>query len=596
MARPDENVADQASWPPGTLTLEDLQSASDNVILHPTPSSDPNDPLNWTPRRKAVNFTLVCFYVFMTFVQLDVGFTSWDQYQDELGFSVDFLNASAAINYGGLAVGCVFLVPLVHKYGRRPMYIFSTLLQLLSCVWLGATQTRGDMIGSNLLSGIGGAISETIVQITIADLFFVHHHGAMNGWYLFSTFTGAYLGPVASGYIVNSQGWRWVWWWCVILFAINLVLIIFFFDESKYVSIIQGQAGSRSTTPADTQKPENAHVVHHELHQIDTDLGKVESTKMENGSVRSHIDATIPLKTRRQRLALVTKTDGSMAGDFYQPLVLLFTFPAITFIALTYGSLLAWFAVTTSVQATYLFSPPYNFTAAGVGLMNLAPFIGTIPAIWVGGYLNDKSIIWLARRNGGVYEPEMRLWMAIPMAFVTPAGILMFGLGLYYQAPWPLLAVGFGVFGFGLVVAGDIGLSYAMDCYHDVIGNALVGVVFTRNIMSVLVLFVLTPWINAMGLRNLHVMISNVLAYWKTARMMQGKRHDSDTQYEYHGQVIIRVDGCDTKRRDCSGCSSIADTLAFGNLLEAFIVGQVRGACDEGILDVWHFGGEVIDK
>lgn len=368
----------------------------------------------------------------MTFVQLDVGFTSWDQYQDELGFSVDFLNASAAINYAGLAVGCIFLVPFVHKYGRRPMYIFSTLLQLASCVWLAATRTRGDMIGSNLLSGISGAISETIVQVTIADLFFVHHHGAMNGWYLFATFTGAYLGPVASGYIVNSQGWRWVWWWCVILFAVNLVLIILFFDESKYISIIQGQSGPRSITVVDSQESGKVRNADDELDKVETGRETVDSTTKGAGAVSVRIDPTIPLKTRRQRLALVTKTDGSMAKDFYHPLVLLFRFPAITFIALTYGSLLAWFAVTTSVQATYLFGPPYNFSAAGVGLMNVAPFIGTIFGIGVGGYLNDKSIIWLARRNGGIYEPEMRLWMSIPMAFVTPAGILMFGLGLYY--------------------------------------------------------------------------------------------------------------------------------------------------------------------
>lgn len=402
------------------------------MILHPTPSSDPNDPLNWTTLRKTIHFSLTCFYVLLTFVQLDVGFTAWDQYQEELGFGISFLNASAAINYGGLAIGCVFFVPLVHKYGRRPMYIFSTLLQLGSCVWLAMTRTRGDMIGSNLLSGLSGAISETIVQITIADLFFVHHHAAMNGWYLFATFTGAYLGPVASGYIVNSQGWRWVWWWCVILFAINLVLIIFFFDESKYISVIHGKANHQVTEHQqqiermkDGATDDN--VTKQRIEPSITNTGSNNASKSITG-----IDPTVPLKTRRQRLALVTKTHGSILYDFYQPLVILFCFPAITYAAITYGSLLAWFAISTSVQATYLFDPPYNFTAAGVGLMNLAPFIGTIPAILVGGYLNDKSILWLSRRNGGVYEPEMRLWLALPTAFITPAGILMTGLGLYY--------------------------------------------------------------------------------------------------------------------------------------------------------------------
>lgn len=359
-----------------------------------------------------------------------MGFTSWDQYQSELGFSDDLLNASVAINYAGLAVGCVFLIPLVHKYGRRPMYIFSTLLQLLSCVWLGATHTSVDMILSNLISGISGGISETIVQITIADLFFVHHHGTTNGWYLFATFTGAYLGPVASGYIVDSQGWRWVWWWCVILFAVNLVFIILFLDESKYVSSMQGQSEPGAVTVVHIDEPGNVDAIGYQLNNVEAGLKKTSSATHSSEPIIDPINPAIPLKTRRQRLALITTTDGSILKDFYHPLILLFRFPAISYTAFTYGSLLAWFAVTASVQATYLLDAPYNFSATGVGLMNLAPFIGSIPAIWVGGYLNDKSIVWLARRNGGVYEPEMRLWMSLPAAFITPAGIVMFGIGL----------------------------------------------------------------------------------------------------------------------------------------------------------------------
>ncbi|PNY29218.1 MFS-type transporter [Tolypocladium capitatum] len=481
----DDSDRGPSFWAPGTVALEDLHQSTDRVMLHPVPTSDPNDPLNWTAWRKAINFGLVSFYVLMTFVQLDIAFTAWEQYRTELDFSTGLLNASAAINSAGLAVGCIFFVPLVHKYGRRPLYLFSTALQLGSCVWYAVTYTKGDLVGSNLISGLGGAISETIVQVTIADLFFVHNHAAMNGWYLFATFVGAYLGPVASGYIVNSQGWRWIWWWCVILFSVNLVLVFFFFEESKYIPGIKGQEGTESN--------------HTER------AGEVRG---ERARTSIQIDHTINMKPYRERLAFVTKTDGSILQDFYQPVVLLFTFPAIAYTAMTYGSLLAWFAILLSVQATYLFNPPYNFTAAGVGLMNIAPFIGTIPAIFIGGYLNDKSILWLSRRNGGIYEPEMRLWLALPAAIITPAGILMFGLGLNYEAPWPLLAVGFGFFGFGLIVAGDIALSYTMDCYHDIIGNALVGVVFMRNALSVVVLFALTPWIDGMGLLNMHIIVA----------------------------------------------------------------------------------------
>lgn len=40
---------------------------------------------------------------------------------------------------------------------------------------------------------------------------------------------------------------------------------------------------------------------------------------------------------------------------------------------------------------------------------------------------------------------------------------------LYLQGVhWAALVVGYGLFGFGLVVASDIALSYVTDCYQEV--------------------------------------------------------------------------------------------------------------------------------
>jgi MFS family permease len=412
------------------------QSGKD-IIPHPVPTSDPDDPLNWSALRKTVNFSLVLFYVLMTFVQLDIGFTAWGAYTEELHFTYNLLNGAAAVNYAALAVGCIVLVPVTHKYGRRPVYIFSTALQLASCVWFAKTYTAGDLWGSNAISGLGGAISETIVEITIADLFFVHHHAAMNAWYVFATSAGAFLGPVASGYVVNSQGWRWMFWWCVIFFSVNLILIICFFEESKYVPLSVGHAAPQTNQPSPStsggaDSGQNGHTV-----QPGSEDTKMADSMEILGHAESNagIDHTIKRKSYQERLRLITKTDESLLRESYQPLVILLTFPAVAYTAITFGSLLAWFATMTSVQATYLFYPPYNFSASGVGLMNLAPFVGVVPGTFYGGWLNDKSIVWLSKRNSGVYEPEMRLWLALPMALITPAGILMFGVGLNYVSP-----------------------------------------------------------------------------------------------------------------------------------------------------------------
>jgi MFS family permease len=341
--------------------------------------------------------------------------------QAELGFSVDILNAQAAVNYSGLAVGCIFFMPLVHKYGRRPIYILSVALQFASCIWLAETYTVGDLMGGGLISGIGGAISETIVQMTIADMFFVHQHATMNGWYVIIQSTGALLGPVASGYIVVAQGWRWIWWWCVIFFGVTLLCVVFLFEESKYIPVLN----SVDATPAVQS------VVGSSKNPKDGDL---QDTKNPVETIASRVttNTQIEPKSYFQRMALITPTDDPIWPHFYQPIVALFTFPAVSYAAITYGTTLSSFAIMTSLQASYMIIPPYNFDAVGIGLMNVAPFVGAVLGFPFGGHLSDRSILWLSKRNGGVYEPEMRLWLALPIAVISPAGILMFGLGLVY--------------------------------------------------------------------------------------------------------------------------------------------------------------------
>ena len=369
--------------------------------------------------RKYINFTLVGFFVLWSFVQLQVGATSWSLLIVQLHFSIDQLNQGSAMASAGLAIGCMLFMPFVHKYGRRPLYIMSAALQLSAVIWQSKMQGYGDYMGSNFLGGLGGAISEAVVQVTIADLFFVHQHGTMNAWYLVFTAVGATLGPVAAGFIVQSQGWRWIWRWCTIFLSVNLVAVVVGFEESKYIPILDGQNIALEQDPAG-----NALAADLEPQKV----ADVKHTTMER--IQSRIDPTMPRKSYLQRMALVTTSEGSIGHHFYQPIMVLFMFPAVAYCALTYGTILAALALMGSTQATHLTQPPYNFGPSGVGLMNLAPFTGTFLGFFAGGWLNDKSIIWLARRNGGIYEPEMRLWLGLISALILPAGVLMFGIAL----------------------------------------------------------------------------------------------------------------------------------------------------------------------
>jgi MFS family permease len=353
-----------------------------------------------------------------TFVLLDIQSIAYQGYTQELHLSYQILNDASAANFAGLAFGCVLFIPLAHKYGRRPLYILSSVVQLSMAIWSGKLVTGGDLIAVNLIMGLGGAISEAIVMITIVDMFFVHQHARMNGIFLFMQTLGSTGGPIAAGYITTSQGWRWIWWWIAIFLGANFVAVLCFFEESKYMPNIigQGLAGQNNRSYDGMGAP-----------KTNEKLEEKYTQPISTGSTMSPRYLKKPLS---RRPAFVTKTDIPIKQHFYQPLLVLISFPAITFTALTYGMLLAWFSIIASASAYFLLDPPYNFSPADVGLFHLAGFIGATLGALVGSPLSDWSAVHLARRNGGIFEPEMRLWLSFPGSLSTCAGLLVFGIGL----------------------------------------------------------------------------------------------------------------------------------------------------------------------
>lgn len=321
-------------------------------------------------------------------------------------------NYSIAANYAGLAIGSIFFIPFVHRYGRRPLYLMSNSIQLAIAIWAAYMKTPGEVIANSLVGGVGGAISETIAMITIADIYFLHHHALMSGIFLMMQAVGAFIGPVVMGYAVNNVGWRWMWKITAIMIAVNLLASFLFFEESKYIPHSDGRP------------------MHHQNIQEPT-IGMAVKDPQDQAydlrTVSTSPGISYPPKSYRQRLALSTPTDEPVLRHFIQPFMILFAIPGVLYASVTYGTLLAWMSMMTSSLSYYTLLPPYNLNPSQVGLLSLGPFVGLAIGSIIFPYASDWSIIRLAKRNKGIFEPEMRLWPAIGGAVISFAGILVFG-------------------------------------------------------------------------------------------------------------------------------------------------------------------------
>ncbi|CAH0055263.1 unnamed protein product [Clonostachys solani] len=521
MAKPtheDHQVEGSATmWPPGTICLDDMRPSDDRqVILQPRPSEDPNDPLNWSKWRKYWNFGLVCFYVAMVAEFINANSPTWGAMNKELGYSYEILNDSYAVGCASLGLGSIILIPFALKYGRRPIYIFSTVLQFALSIWSAKMQTVADIMLINILQCFFGSLAETIVQMTIADLFFVHQRGKMNAFYIWTWYVATYLGILIAGFVAKGQGWRWIWWWNVIFFGITIFVVFFGYEETKYIPPFPTSL-PQSTEPHDTALP-NADGEKVDVKTSDQGVAKLHRSirEAEQDSPVNlhtvHINPDIPVKTYWQRLAILTTTSSSEGGaqsflrHTWQPLVLLGTIPAVAFAALVYGILTGLGDTMSATLSTYLPEPPYNFNSDQIGLMSIPRMIGSTIGPLVGP-LSDWWIVYLARRNKGIYQPETRLWCIIPFLVFVPAGSLMFGIGLNNSVPWPVIAVGLALYQVGITSINTIVLTYLTDCYQDIIGDALVGVTVVRNTFSTAFVFAVTPWAAKVGIKWVMVTI-----------------------------------------------------------------------------------------
>lgn len=119
-------------------------------------------------------------------------------------------------------------------------------------------------------------------------------------------------------------------------------------------------------------------------------------------------------------------------------------------------------------------APPYNFSIGQQGLVFLSPCIGNLLGSLLCGNLNDALSRWSSRRNGGVFEPEMRLPVVLFPALLVPTGLLMFGLGVHNGVHWIVPTIGAGLNGLALTGIGSVAQPYMMDSYAPVIYDCLV--------------------------------------------------------------------------------------------------------------------------
>jgi hypothetical protein len=208
---------------------------------------------------------------------------------------------------------------------------------------------------------------------------------------------------------------------------------------------------------------------------------------------------------------------------------ILFAYPSVLWSAVVYSCSVGWLIVLSeSVAVIYRSRTTYGFSALSTGLIYISPFIGGILGTAVAGKVSDIIVQAMSKRNGGLYEPEFRLVMAIPITISTVIGLMGFGWSAHDHDGWIVPTLFFGIISFGCSLGSTTAITFCVDSYRQYAGEALVTLNFSKNIFHGLVFSLFfTTWLENDGSKTVFIyvgIIQLILMAFSIPMYIFGKR------------------------------------------------------------------------
>ncbi|KAM5535246.1 hypothetical protein V8D89_011052 [Ganoderma adspersum] len=396
----------------------------------PQPSDDPNDPVFAASLANAISPLASSAYV---------------QLAKEFHVSVDHVASSFSANFIGDAI---FDSAEPTRYQIRPSDR-ATFLMFISCVWSALSTDLVSISASRVFQGFGGAPLQSLVAITIAQLYFVHERGTRSCIWGLSQVAGSILGALVNGYVIQNLSWRLGFWFVSIACGICFIGVVVFVPETTY----------------------------HRESSLDHD------SKGTCGKVGHQDDA--PPSSRPPFLSQLKIYNGAFTKEsawkiFLRPFPFLLS-PMTWFMLLSY-LMPAVFLGLVSLCASTIFTVTYGFNTAQIGLTHIGGLVGSVIGILIAGPLGDWWIVWMSRRNRGVYEPEFRLFLMFSL-LVGAFGYIGWAIGNDHHMPWVGAVACLATLYFSTLVSGAALFPYLLDAHGDNALHIISLMDFAKNVL-----------------------------------------------------------------------------------------------------------------
>ncbi|KIX03269.1 uncharacterized protein Z518_06821 [Rhinocladiella mackenziei CBS 650.93] len=436
-------MAERSDTVPDTLVEGEHKGNEDHdtILRHrepltPLPSDDPRDPLNWPMWLKIVILVQTSLLAAIGGLNTASINPAYLLLAEEFNISKVTASYQTTVCIALNGVAPWVWIPLSNKYGRRPVYLGTTLLGFISALGCAYTRSFGQLIVARVFNGFF-PVAFALGAATVTDLFWYHQRGRAVGFFTVTMVNGSHLAPIVGGLLGQYCGWRWIFKFMAIIDAVMFLTSFFCLPETLYIR----------KSPISSSKLDAIQVA------ADDAVTRPRFTK---AIYFSHLG----LHTNFPELRLTL-------NQFVIPALKMAQYPSVLFPALYYATMYGFASILPAVTVAAIFTEFFHWNTLTIGLTYGASLtMGGILGECVSGWVVDFIVKRERKRMGRDPEPEVRLkaiWMG---EIIVPAGLLIYGFCLQYHTVWIAPILGMGIACFGLQIITTTTYTYSIDCYR----------------------------------------------------------------------------------------------------------------------------------
>ncbi|RAL08871.1 synaptic vesicle transporter [Aspergillus homomorphus CBS 101889] len=392
--------------------LERLETTQDIPDIESTPKTKDAPPPD-TPYSVLSERQKICLMIFASFAGVisplssSIYFPALTSLADAMHVSTTRINLTVTMYLIFQGIAPSFTGAFSDTHGRRPAYLICFVLYLGANIGLALQNNYTALMILRCLQACGSSGTIALGSAVVADVSTRAERGKYIGYASLGVTLGPALGPVIGGLIDHFLGWRWIFWFLVIVSAVFLVLIALAFPET-----CRAVVGNGSIPAARWNRPL--------LHILEP-------------TITAPTTATSTPMQPKNKHPLNPFLSARLAADKENALILI------------YGALLyAGIAAVLTTLSTEL-TTRYHFNAIQVGLCYLPMGVGSLTSRWTVGLLLDRAFRRAAHRSNlpiiknqqqdiAAFDIERaRLIVTIPLVYAAAVGFVAYGWVLRYR-------------------------------------------------------------------------------------------------------------------------------------------------------------------